>query len=189
MSYSNNKPLVLGQARIIAKSPQIILDRYDDLWVIPPKCAQTSIRKWIGDDTISGNTSIADGRAKRRIMVVRHPVNRLASAYFNKYDNLARGEFLRQVLKTSDEACDIHVRSQTALLWDEYGRYHNPDVFIQFEKLEPALAGLRPGKPLPGHDNKSGRSAGEFAAMLPNETINQILLRYKHDYHLWLSLL
>lgn len=184
LAMSNyNLPLVRAP-RVQGQSQQILTDGHIVL-VCPPKCAQTSLRQWLGQaEPLSPRA--AEEAGYPIVMAVRNPYARLVSAYRNKFSKMRFRAFVNKVTSTHDLACDIHVQSQTWLLPE--GRY--PDYMIRVEHLaqdvERFALGTRYQERELKHANAS--SGGHYLKQyegFSQEDMDVVRARYRDDFALW----
>jgi hypothetical protein len=181
--------------RVQAHSPQVLVDHEHSLvWVIPPKCAQTSLRKLAGPEC--DHTSFLHNVAAllldpswRLVMSVRNPFHRFQSAWKNKYSQVPFPSLMNTVLSHHDIALDIHLQSQAHLLtllgvdWPDHYLRVGPDLESDVGKLAFYFPHLE-GRPLL-HENKSGDGRQPNILECSSEVLQQFQFRYARDFQLW----
>lgn len=182
-------PPVHDEARLMAGSAQILTDhKRHTVWVFPPKCAQTSLRMWVGEDNVVHNSAFVGARnlikthAYRVVMSVRHPEARLISAWRNKFDHLSLGTLVQDAVAHTDHILDIHLRSQCYLL-DMIG-IERPHRYIRVEHLAHDTNFIPWVDGPVGHENTTGSKATDFET-LPLDLQTLFRHRYARDYALW----
>jgi hypothetical protein len=182
-------PPVLETPVLRDKSAQVIIDhsRYI-VWVFPPKCAQTALRIWVGDDNVVSPATFEAARhclidlKYRLIMSVRHPVRRFMSAHANKFPAIPLGKLVHMVAKHADPALDIHLQAQTYLL-HRLGR-ENPDLALPVEHLGQYCKALPFVEGEPDIRNTSQWHYHEYHD-LPEADRSLLEWRYRDDFALW----
>lgn len=184
-------PPVLDVPVLKDKSAQVIIDhkRYI-VWVFPPKCAQTSLRVWVGDENVASPATFAaarnciNDRKYRLIMSLRHPVSRFLSAHANKFPHLPLEKLVQLASQHTDAALDIHLQSQSYYL-DRLGR-ERPDLVLRVESLREDCEHIGWVEDVPEVRNTSSWSHDEFMA-LPVYLRELLIYRYSRDLALWES--
>jgi len=186
-----NQPLIVPP-HTREKSAQVIsIPQHNTIFIFPPKCAQTSLRRWVGSDVVSPTYYRNVGGNEAIVMSVRNPFDRLVSAWANKYDNRAFGAFVTNVCSHTDEALDIHVQSQGYLLERCGRRQHGtPDYFLRVgESLYSDISALKRQltwlRGSPEHANKSAHESGLAMFSKDRELYEMVRARYRDDFELW----
>ena len=182
-------PAVLQRPVLKDKSAQIIVDNNrHTVWVFPPKCAQTALRIWVGDDNVTSPATFEMARARlnllhyRLVMSVRHPVDRLLSARANKFPSRSLHDLIELVSKHEDTALDIHLQSQMYLL-TRLGR-DLPDLALRVENLTHDCEYLPWMEDVPDVRNQSSWTLDEYNS-LSDEDRDLLEYRYRADYDLY----
>lgn len=189
--YSRSRPQVLAP-RITDFSAQLIfVPRNNTLYVFPPKCAQTSLRKWVGTEGVVSPMHFREvPQSALVIMSVRNPIERIASAWANKYPETDFRQFVLNCCKHTDEALDIHCQAQSHLL--RRAGFHRPDYYIRVDdNLIPDILRLRKQvgwvpEGNPKHENAQVRQTGlSLITQHGMDLFNLIEARYAEDFKLW----
>lgn len=177
--------------RKLAFSSQVIADHdHQILYVLPPKCAQTSLRLWIGPEVESPVRfeKVPALRDYLVVMSVRNPYHRFVSAWRNKFSNVTFDALLNHALGHGDMALDIHLQSQSHLL--DLAGIDEPDLFLRVgPDLADDVANFAMSREWLEqreltHENVSGATMGPFMD-LPNEVLDMFKFRYRDDFNLW----
>ena len=180
--------------RLMEFSAQVVADHdHQILYVFPPKCAQTSLRKYVGPLVES---PVRFDKARKlvheddylTVMSVRNPYHRFVSAWRNKFPNVPFEVLLHHVLDHGDMALDIHLQSQCHLL--DLAGIDEPDHFLRvgpglvedvaiFSAHREWLQWIQLA-----HENKTGAGMGDFLTC-DNDTIKMFQWRYRADFELW----
>lgn len=170
------------------QSAQVLVDsQRKRVYIFPPKCAQTTLRRFIGDYGIKSPVTFEEAKAAIAagymvIMAVRDPKARLVSAWRNKFNSLKLSDVAQAAIMNSDHALDIHLRPQAHLL-DMLGR-PNVDAYIRVgSHMAEDTRRLGLGSPTE-HMNASGSKAADYET-LPDYVRGALEARYTWDYRLW----
>lgn len=190
------KPQVV-EPRLMEFSSQLVADHDRQvLYIFPPKCAQTSLRKWacFAHESPVRFDKVPALSHYTIVMSVRNPFHRFVSAWQNKYPNVSFDALLKQAISTQDMALDIHLQAQSYYL--DLAGIDVPDFFLRVgpwladdvaaftEALSQrgALEGLEQRELT--HENKSGATIGPFD-QYDNEVLELFKYRYRDDFKLW----
>jgi hypothetical protein len=179
-------------AELKHKSAQVLLDHlHHTVWVFPPKCAQTALRKWVGKSNpgvispvpfVNARTMI-NRHHYRLVMSVRNPASRIVSAWKNKWPQLSLREVVMTACSRTDYALDLHLQSQMYLL--RCLERTVPDIAL---RVGPELGAMCQALPWmqdsPAKENVSGSRLDDFVA-LPTEVTDLFYERFADDYSLW----
>ena len=187
--------------------PQINeIEGCDAIWVLPAKSGCTTVRSMI----MSGHEEYFDGPAKSRrvsrpemaqrqlggtpvIMVTRHPLARVVSAWHNKFSHIPFSQFVAQITAIPDEHIDIHAQSQSFLVRDGTGGYLTPDYRYDISELSRMAQELRGDhrggvapwlSPVAPVTNSTGKG-NKWETLLDDRTKARLSERYAEDLRLW----
>jgi len=185
----------------ILKQALYVKDNDNRYWLTIPKCGLSTVREFIsgqsGEDYLSPHAPSVDtvydhiAAGGKCIMTIRHPVERIISAYrwanwHYQYTGSPQevsirpfDDWMDEVESVPDEERDIHVRSQSWYLTTETNRTIVPTDYLVTERLSEDLAKHTFYPIQSGNVRVTNASTGPI--VVPDATITGRILQLYHD--------